>query len=151
LDEAASNIQEVPGWTVHDGETKAEALLFSAHRPSAVVAATDDLAIGVMKAAKRQGLRPGLDLAVTGYGETELSALVDPGLTTVVLPAWDLGYQAMTLLLAMIEGAPVPRLVTLTGRTTIRSSCGCTSQENPHAHQATGNPPATDGPRAPQT
>jgi DNA-binding LacI/PurR family transcriptional regulator len=82
------------------------------------------LAIGVMRAATRLGLRPGVDLAVTGYGGTELSEVVDPGLTTVVLPAWDLGYRAMNLLLTMIEGASVPRLVTLSGQTSIRESCG---------------------------
>jgi DNA-binding LacI/PurR family transcriptional regulator len=124
LDEAASNIHEVPGWTVHHGESTGESLLASGDRPAAVVAATEPLAIGVMRAATRLGLRPGVDLAVTGYGRTELSEVVDPGLTTVVLPAWDLGYRAMNLLLTMIEGASVPRLVTLSGQTSIRESCG---------------------------
>jgi DNA-binding LacI/PurR family transcriptional regulator len=127
LEKAASNIHEVPGWTMDHGETMAEGLLVGPDRPTAVVAATDDLAIGVMRAARRLRLRPGQDIAVTGYGGTEVSALVDPGLTTVILPAWDLGYQAMTLLLAMIDGAPVPRLVKLAGRTVIRASCGCPS------------------------
>jgi DNA-binding LacI/PurR family transcriptional regulator len=125
LDEAADNIHEVPGWSVDQGDTTGGALLGSPSRPSAVVATTDDLAIGVMRAARRLGLRPGLDLAVTGHGGTESSSLVDPGLTTVVLPAWDLGYQAMSLLLAMIDRKPVPPLVTLAGWLSIKESCGC--------------------------
>lgn len=54
-----------------------------AERPTAVVCATDALAFGAMAACKQAGLQVGQGISITGYGNTEASAFVDPPLTTI--------------------------------------------------------------------
>lgn len=67
-------------------------------RPSAVVAVTDDLAVGALHAVAERGLRPGLDVAVTGVGDSAICAAVRPTLTTVRLPVEELARCAVRLL-----------------------------------------------------
>jgi LacI family transcriptional regulator/LacI family repressor for deo operon, udp, cdd, tsx, nupC, and nupG len=74
--------------------------------PTAVFAASDMQAIGVIEAAERAGLRVPDDLAVIGFDDIELAAVV--GLTTVRQPLRESGRRGAELLLAAIEGADPP-------------------------------------------
>ena len=70
---------EVPTWTVKDGSLAMNRLLESDHPPGAVIGATDALALGAVRAAKEHGLAIGSDIAITGYSETDVSSLAEPG------------------------------------------------------------------------
>ena len=95
-------------------------------RPTAVFAASDTLAIGAMRAFKENGLRIPQDMAVIGYNDIEMAALVDPPLTTVAAPTFELGQQVMTKLNEMIQ-SQTRRFenILLPTRLIIRQSCGC--------------------------
>lgn len=87
------------------GTAAATALLRRAERPDAVLAANDMLAIGVLHAADRLGLRTPGDLAVVGVDDTELGRLFRPSLTSVNLGAAERGRRSAELLLDRL-GAP---------------------------------------------
>ncbi|MFD3540641.1 LacI family DNA-binding transcriptional regulator [Streptomyces sp. NPDC058662] len=73
-------------------------------RPTALVCDDDILAAGACKAARRLGLRVPEDLSVTGFDDLALATAVDPELTTVRLPAEQVGEQGMTALLTVLDG-----------------------------------------------
>ncbi|MDX6618990.1 MAG: LacI family transcriptional regulator, partial [Gaiellales bacterium] len=67
----------------------------------------DLVALGVLKAARELGLRVPEDLAVAGFDDFEFAAAVDPPLTTVRIPGYEMGRQAARSLLRAVEsGAP---------------------------------------------
>jgi DNA-binding LacI/PurR family transcriptional regulator len=74
--------------------------------PTAVFAASDIQAIGVIEAAAAAGLRVPEDVAVIGFDDIELAAVI--GLTTVRQPLRESGRRGAELLLAAIEGAAPP-------------------------------------------
>ncbi|WP_083666691.1 LacI family DNA-binding transcriptional regulator [Saccharomonospora sp. CUA-673] len=92
--------------------------------PTAVLAADDALAAGVLVEARRRGLRIGTDLAVAGFDDPEWADLVDPPLTTIAQPVADIGREAMRLLLRRIEDPDCPpETVRLPPQLRVRSSC----------------------------
>ncbi|GLF96256.1 LacI family DNA-binding transcriptional regulator [Streptomyces yaizuensis] len=77
-------------------------------RPTAVVCDGDVLAAGACKAARRLGLRVPEDLSVTGFDDLALATAVEPELTTVALPAEQVGERGMRALLATLDGREPP-------------------------------------------
>jgi DNA-binding LacI/PurR family transcriptional regulator len=73
-----------------------------AERPTAVIAATDQLALGVIEAARQAGVRVPEDLSVVGFDDIPGAASSQPGLTTVRQPLFEKGEIAGRLL---TEGA----------------------------------------------
>jgi DNA-binding LacI/PurR family transcriptional regulator len=84
-----------------DAGALAEELLRLPDPPSAIFAASDLQAIGVLKAAERIGARVPEDVAVIGFDDVDLAEIV--GLTTIRQPLRDSGALAADLLLAAIE------------------------------------------------
>ncbi|WEH42691.1 LacI family DNA-binding transcriptional regulator [Streptomyces sp. AM 2-1-1] len=92
---------------VADGLRAAEtALAAPGHRPTALVCDGDVLAAGACKAARRLGLRVPDDLSVSGFDDLALATAVEPELTTVRLPAEQVGERGMAALLAVLDGRP---------------------------------------------
>ena len=84
------------------------------------------LAVGAMQAAKERGLRIPEDITLVGFGDIQVARLLDPPLTTISLPAYEMGVAAMTLLQQLIAGEPVEsQRITLETRLVVRASCGC--------------------------
>lgn len=113
-------------WTAGSAARDARVLLASPHRPTAVVAASDEIAFGVMEAARRAGLRVPEDLSVTGVDDHSLAEVF--GLTTVRQDVAAQGHRAAELLLGMVlDGvaeADVPPLSLLPVELVVRSSTG---------------------------
>ena len=87
------------------GRAAAErALTTAGPRPTAVVCDDDVLAAGACKAARRLGLRVPGDLSVTGFDDLALATALEPELTTVRLPAEQVGERGMSALLAVLDG-----------------------------------------------
>jgi DNA-binding LacI/PurR family transcriptional regulator len=83
----------------------ARSILLRPDRPTAIVAANDTRAIGVLEAARELGLRVPEDLSVIGYDDIEIAELV--GLTTIRQPLGRSGQRGMQLLLDRIRGVHV--------------------------------------------
>jgi len=84
--------------TVAHGERAAHGLLGRASPPTAIMAASDVLALGVMRAVTRRGGQPGADVAVTGFDDSPLASAVSPGLTSVRQPVVEIAATALRLL-----------------------------------------------------
>jgi LacI family transcriptional regulator len=74
------------------------------HRPDALFAADDWIAIGALRALRQHGVRVPEDVAVVGYSDIALAAMADPPLSTVHVPKRRLGRTAAKLLLDLIDG-----------------------------------------------
>jgi DNA-binding LacI/PurR family transcriptional regulator len=122
----ADCVAEVPTFTIEAGRQGAQQLLELPNPPTAIFGAADLLAIGAMQAIEERGLRVPQDVAVVGYNDIDLAALVRPALTTASAPSYDMGVVAMTMLLDLLAGRPVKqRRVTLPTQLIVRQSCGC--------------------------
>lgn len=98
---------EQSDFTQKDGYRAAQILLSRSEMPTAIVAADDMIALGVMAAAQDQGFEIGHDLVITGYGDILLSEYSQPPLTTVHRPTYALGQRACRMLIARIRGETV--------------------------------------------
>ncbi|MEV6986516.1 substrate-binding domain-containing protein [Sphaerisporangium sp. NPDC051017] len=77
------------------------------HPPAtALVRASDTLALGVMRALHERGLRPGVDVAITGYDDSPTAALVSPGLTTLRQPIDEVGRHLIQAVDHLMAGDP---------------------------------------------
>ena len=84
------------------GESGAAQLLDLAEPPTAIFAANDDMACGVMREAYRRGLPVPQALSVCGFDDTPASLLMSPGLTTVHQPCRELARVAVEQVLRAI-------------------------------------------------
>jgi LacI family transcriptional regulator len=91
------------GFNVADGQAAAQRLLQCSPAPTAIVAANDLVAIGAMSALKQSGKRIPQDLSIVGYDNIPMSELVDPPLTTIWQPTYEIGKRAMEAVLGQIE------------------------------------------------
>lgn len=90
---------------VHGARAAAElALTGLGPQPTALVCDGDILAAGACKAVRRLGLRVPEDVSVTGFDDLALATAVEPELTTVRLPAEQVGERGMAALLAVLDG-----------------------------------------------
>lgn len=74
--------------------------------PTAVFAASDDTAIGVLRAARERGVRVPEDLSVIGFDDLPVAAWLDPALTTVRQPLAEMGDAAVALVHRARSGGP---------------------------------------------
>ncbi|MFF5898615.1 LacI family DNA-binding transcriptional regulator [Streptomyces argenteolus] len=109
-------VRDVPGATLRTvtarldvgaGREAVEAVLSAPGPPPTAIVCDDDiLAAGACKAVRRRGLRVPGDISVTGFDDLALATAVEPELTTVRLPAEQVGERGMTALLDVLEGRP---------------------------------------------
>src|SRR5262249_60769376 len=92
------------GFQTEPGARAAGRLLDLPDPPTAIFAFNDNIAIGVLRAARKRGLRVPEDLSVVGFDDSEHAAIVTPPLTTVRQPLAEMGRMAVMLLTRLIEG-----------------------------------------------
>ena len=111
-------------YTAEGGYAAARRLLDLPSPPTAFVCASDLQAIGLMRAARELGLRIGRDLAVIGYNDVLIAEYL--GLSTVHVPSFQMGREAVAVLLSMLDGKPADvRVKYVESRLVTRTSCGC--------------------------
>ena len=98
--------------------------------PTAVFVASDPMAIGAIKALREAGKQVPQDIALVGYDDIPIAALIEPGLTTVRQPIERMGSMAAEGLLSMLNDptdgeAPAHRII-LPTELVVRASCGST-------------------------
>lgn len=129
---AAAGMEEIqpsaPGSvtpTFVEGRRLMSALLDAPDRPTGVFAPSDVIAIGALDAISERGLRCPEDISVVGYNDLPLSRFVAPSLTTVEMPAEEIGAEAARMALQSItDRGTRGRLVTLPARLIVRRSTG---------------------------
>lgn len=89
-----------------DGYRVAGDLLLRADPPTAIFAANDLLAIGVLRRASDLSLRVPDDIAVCGFDDITIASFVVPRLTTVRIPKVAMGRSAARIVLEVLEHAP---------------------------------------------
>jgi len=99
-------------------------LIDTSNLPDAIFCFNDPTALGALKAIKEAGIRCPEDIALVGFSETEIAQLVEPPLTSIQQPTFEMGETAAKLLLEQITMAtpPAPRTVSLTAKLNIRKS-----------------------------
>lgn len=96
-------------------------------KPNAVFGFNNLMTIAIIKAVKAMGLVIPDDIAVIGFDDWEWAPLIQPPVTVVDQPAYEMGSQAATFLIARIQGKRVgkrPVVSVFEPKLIIRSSCG---------------------------
>ena len=75
--------------------------------PTAIFAASDEIAVGVMEAARARGLRIPDDLSIVGFDDTQLARMASPPLTTVRQPLTEMARVAVLTALRLIAGEAI--------------------------------------------
>jgi DNA-binding LacI/PurR family transcriptional regulator len=88
-------------------------LLAQPDPPTAIFAASDDMALGVIERLRGLGRRLTDDVAVVGFDGIPLTRDIDPPLTTIRVPFHELGRRAAELLLGTPTGTDAAQLETL--------------------------------------
>jgi LacI family transcriptional regulator len=111
-------------FTFPSGIAGAERLL-SGDRPTAIFAANDDMALGVLQAAAAAGLSVPLDLSVAGFDDTPSALFSTPQLTTIRQPVAEMAAEATRRLLPSADRSGHDgALVTVPYELVVRSSTG---------------------------
>jgi len=96
------------GYTFADGKEAMARVLQLPSPPTAVFCGNDILAIGAIVCAREKGMRVPRDLSVVGFDDVEISAYYDPPLTTMAVPAYEMGQLAAKILIENIRGESKP-------------------------------------------
>jgi LacI family transcriptional regulator len=95
------------------GYSKTLLLLRMIPRPTAIFAGNDLIALGALLAIRDTGLRCPEDISVMGFDDLDFAEIINPSLSSVSQPGYQLGTTAARLLLDRVEGdtAPAKHLV----------------------------------------
>lgn len=108
---AAAAEQEITRWLAADD------------RPEAFFVSNGLFLLGALQAIRSAGLRIPEDIALVGFDDDPWTSLVDPGLTVIAQPTYEIGRTAMELLLQRLESPERPvRVVELAGSLIVRGS-----------------------------
>ena len=114
----AAGISQNGAWVIR-GEGRFEFGYHASHklldlpadiRPSALITLNDAMATGAIWAAKERGLNVGHDFAIAGFDDAPMVRYLDPPLTTVHQPIWEVGQQIIPMLLEIISSDRPPEL-----------------------------------------
>ena len=109
---AAANLPAPPvmvgDWSAASGMARGREITAMAQPPTAVFAANDQMALGVMHAFHEHGWRMPGHISVVGFDDADDSAAYWPALTSIHQNFGEVGKRATALLLSMIDGQPAP-------------------------------------------
>ncbi|UOQ68486.1 substrate-binding domain-containing protein [Hymenobacter volaticus] len=96
----------------------------SCHSPDAIFGVNDTTAFAAMKEIKRQHLRIPQDIGLIGFTDEFHATVVEPTLTSVMHPTFEMGREAALLFLAQVEAkaATAPSQSVLTTQLVVRES-----------------------------
>ena len=119
----ADAVVEAP-YTLPDGRAALRRLLKVDPSITAVMCTTDLHATGALVEAHAQGMAVPGRLSITGFDDLDASLHQDPPLTTVHIPAQEMGTRAADYLVARLRGQIVPRVMLMEAKLVIRGSTG---------------------------
>ncbi|WP_167584952.1 LacI family DNA-binding transcriptional regulator [Kineococcus rubinsiae] len=123
LEVPAGRTRSLPEWTAQHGAAATTALLREDPGIDGVVAANDQIAVGVLHALRSSGRRVPDDVAVTGVDDDDVARNSTPALTSVALPVPEMADAAFELLTERLAGSGGPaRVRQFPGRLVVRLS-----------------------------
>lgn len=99
--------------TEESGYHLAHKLMSGAKRPDVIVTANDNVAVGAYRALHELGLKIGEDVAIASFNDISVAQFLHPPLSTVRLPAEEIGEVAVELLLERVAGRKIVKRVVL--------------------------------------
>ena len=106
-----------------DGYNSMKYLIENKMIPDAIFAVNDPVAIGAYQMIREAGLKIPNDVAILGFSNNKIATLIDPQLTTVDQPSFEMGKKAAEILIRTIEGdITEAQTVTLETKLMIRGS-----------------------------
>jgi LacI family transcriptional regulator len=99
----ADRIVEEP-YTIDGGRAAMRRILDAKHHPTAVVCGSDVLAFGALTECANRGIQVPQDISVTGFDNLDFAAFLNPPLTTLQVPAAEMGQRAGEYILARLRG-----------------------------------------------
>jgi DNA-binding LacI/PurR family transcriptional regulator len=106
-----------------DGYRSMDCLLKEGMIPDAIFAVNDPVAIGAFQRIKEAGLRIPNDVALVGFSNNKITSLVDPPMTTVDQPSFEMGRKATEILISTIEdGTTEPSTIIVDAKLIVRGS-----------------------------
>ena len=118
---ARGHLVEHP-YHIVEGRRAASRLLASPDRPTAIICGNDVLALGVLFECRARGVRVPQEISITGFDDLDLAANIDPPLTTIRVPAAEMGRHAAEYLLARLEKSPAPEKTELPATLVVRET-----------------------------
>lgn len=109
-------------YEIAEGRQAARRLLASPNRPTAIVCGNDVLAFGVLFECRARGVAVPREISITGFDDLDLAANLDPPLTTIRVPAAEMGRLSAEYLLAKLDGTPVPEKTELQAVLVVRET-----------------------------
>jgi len=88
----------------------------------AIFCGNDLIAINVIKTLKKKNIKVPEDIAIVGYDNIQFSEMIEPSLTTVNQPVYEMGYKAVELLIDILEGKVYEKIIQLETNLVIRES-----------------------------
>ncbi|TCL65899.1 LacI family transcriptional regulator [Hydrogenispora ethanolica] len=95
-------------YQLSSGKELVERLIEAELEFTAIFAGNDMMAIGALKALQSRGIKIPETVEVIGFDNIELSSLVEPALTTVAQPTYEMGVKGAQMLIRVIEGEGIP-------------------------------------------
>ena len=119
-------------WRTSDGREVARSYLENGRAlPDAFICANDEMALGTIQALQEGGIRVPEDVIVTGYDNLESARLSRPQLTSVSCDYFNLNYNAIGVLMDMMQGRETPAVVNVPYDVVCTESCGCMDNAHP--------------------
>lgn len=94
-------------WMEEAGEKALRQFMQLQQPPSAIVAANDLMAVGAVIAAKQMGYNVPDDISIIGFDDIPIASAITPALTTLRQPIQELGHEAATMMLQLLQGKQV--------------------------------------------
>jgi LacI family transcriptional regulator len=112
-------------FSIDGGYRATQVLLDRPDPPTAIFAFNDNMALGVIRAAKEHGMSLPCDLSIAGYDDIGAATIAEPTLTTVRQPLQEMGRVAAGLLGRMLDGGRMDvTRIELSNRLIVRASTG---------------------------
>ena len=111
------------GFSQESGEDDMKKVFKLSDKPNAIFAINDSKAVGAMITIKRMGLTIGKDIGVIGFTNDPISTIIEPSLSTIEEPAFEIGKQSCELLIKHIKNSNFsPQEIILSGNLIERNS-----------------------------
>jgi DNA-binding LacI/PurR family transcriptional regulator len=110
--------------SLQGGRQAASEILSDNHPPTAIIAMSDIMALGILEAVAEAGLRVPADISVVGFDDIPEARLVRPQLTTVSQPGYDKGRHAADTLMQLIAKEHTSRHIILPAELVVRGTTG---------------------------
>lgn len=95
-------------YTFKAGMLATQTLLSQINKPSAIVAANDEMAAGCLMECVKQGYQVPQDIAIVGFDDLPMSGLIEPHITTIRQPLTEMARRAAEILVGLASGRDAP-------------------------------------------